>query len=472
MSDVFPPPVNAYPFADLAPPQHALGAMDFDEFWWCGAWPARRQFYYFPLPRLSIAHRRIQYPVGQGFLHAGLLATSRTAARSGSLLYVYDCGAMRTFASACGAAVKSFHADSQRRRIDLLFLSHVHFDHVSGLEQLLDRRTGSRVDTIVMPLLTPVERLMTFARATAAAPTAATPFYCDLIVDPVAALAERFGPRQIMLVGRGEGRAPGLDGLPDGGPDTGVSAAPDCAPWRLVGRGVSRLSSETTGATTVHETPDTLAIAVPGDGGRRAWQFLTFVDPGIVTGRADFLTALRELLKWSPKKLRDAISSTAGLKSLVIDRRAELAEAYMTLDRDLNVTSLCLYSGPLGSGVTDIWMAGRDDIVQFGTARTAWLGSGDANLHTAAHRNPFLAHFGAHLDRVATLTLPHHGSERSFHAGLLKAVKPRLCVAAADHVKGWRHPGTSVIQDVASAGAHLQVVTAGSSALIEDVFVG
>ena len=436
--------------------------------------------------KFLIGHQRIQHPVGQGFFHSGQLALARGAKADRVLHFVYDCGSTQRYRSARTAAVRKYLDETSRTKIDLLFVSHVHFDHVSGMEELLDANKGAKVDTIILPLIDTVHRLIVYARAMAQDPSTATSFYQDFIVDPASALASRFQPNQILFVTRG-----GDD------PETGVDdvlPAPDRPPtdpegaiWTLVGRGKrgdisgSYSGAPGVGKTKVFTIPDTLGLSAAGHSARsgqqsarvRAWLFKTYVDPDVVRGRAAFLRELRRQLHLTAAKLNTLISNVASLKDLVVHKRLELAKSYEAVTSDLNVTSLSLYSGPTLREAGDVWVAGRDDVVQVGGApsRSGWLGTGDAQLKKQTARRAFLKHYAANLSLVSTLTLPHHGSEDNFHVHIMKSLRPRLCVASADTQNSWRHPATSVVQAVSSANANVQAVTAQSSPLVEQVFL-
>lgn len=68
------------------------------------------------------------------------------------------------------------------------------------------------------------------------------------------------------------------------------------------------------------------------------------------------------------------------------------------------------------------------------------------------------------------LTVPHHGSENNFDPELVETVEPNLCVVAAAQYKGWRHPGTTVVQNIASLGIPLAVVTNGPASRLIEIF--
>jgi hypothetical protein len=145
--------------------------------------------------------------------------------------------------------------------------------------------------------------------------------------------------------------------------------------------------------------------------------------------------------------------------------------------KDLNLTSMCLLSGPARDRIVVDWAycnLGRGSFYDgpMGEGRASWLGTGDADLARPARRRSFLRHYRRHLARVLTLTMPHHGSEHNFHPDLLKRVSPAMCVAAADAYRDWRHPATSVVQAVASAGLPFSIVTASpKAALVEHLLV-
>lgn len=192
---------------------------------------------------------RYQFPVGQGCFHAGLIGAHSAAAPKDEqplagpgLLYVYDCGSLANYATERKAAIDDFHRQTARGKIDILFLSHMHEDHISGVSQLCDPTHGSQVDTVVLPLLNVIDRLICFARASAEAGGREDEFIQAMALDPVAAIS-RFNPRQIIVVNRGgEGGAPRPGEFGPGTPE-GPFDQPerderrgDCK-WQIVGRG-------------------------------------------------------------------------------------------------------------------------------------------------------------------------------------------------------------------------------------------
>lgn len=432
---------------------------------------------------MVLQHHRTQQPVGQGFFHTAQLEEDGRIFR-----YVFDCGAMSTYKTVRSTRISEYRkAVGSNALLDVLFISHAHADHLNGLEQLL--APGLEVDTIVLPLMNVVDRLIAYGRDLADdAASAQNAFYRDFIIDPSSALA-RFKPRQILFVRarHGDGGAPGSDGDgfggPDGGGHAGAVRTDTRLGFKLVGRGsVQRVSAGTDASSAnqagagseVSEIEDTQALAVPF-GASIFWLLAPYVDETVTTDRKLFIKSLAFELKAAgatalSRKVDEL--TTSDLRTIVIDYVAALSAAYASINKNLNVTSLCLYSGPVAEIpkpiVSYTASFGKWHTSGISDGRGAWLTTGDAALKEAKRRKPFLKHFGKLLDLVTTLTLPHHGSEHNFDSELISAVRPAMFVVAADFHKGWRHPGSSVIQAVASAGGVVSVVTASELSVVNE----
>lgn len=434
---------------------------------------------------MAFMHTRTQWPVGQGGFHSATLTDGAKV-----LHYVYDCGAMQKFGRQRDAMIDDYitalkHTD---KKIDVLFLSHVHADHVNGVERLLCGKAGLPVDTIVLPLLNVKERLAAYARAAATHPAyAATPFYRNFIVNPAGAV-RAFNPRRVLMVRTGpdERESPGAPGsgnteprpreLPDG---AGGERAP-APPWILVGQGLIeplaphlRAAAGTPGAPLEVVMDDTLGLVFPG-AHKQDWLLAPFVDPGIEADVEAFMDELARRLEISRRRLGSHLRTAGGIRKLLETGMAALVGAYKTLGKDLNITSLSLYSGPLAARpAREPWRLsaelGEWSVFANPDERVAWLGTGDAALADATRRGKFLTHYGAHLGKVSTMMLPHHGSDHNFHADLAHQISPQIYVAAADRTKDWRHPGTIAMQTVASVGRFISVVTANDRSAINEL---
>jgi Metallo-beta-lactamase superfamily len=446
-------------------------------------------------------HHRCQWPVGQGFFHSGRVGNPGADSRDGGrpfIHYVYDCGSIVPYARARDREIKSYRREVRGGFIDLLFLSHMHADHLNGLPQLLSRQgRGAKLDTVVMPLVDDVERLIAFAGSLAFGATdPGDRFYIDFIVDPISALG-RFSPRQIILVRAGRRGTPGagapdLDSPPpERGHPTRSEAEEEDSPfptgdWKLIGSGIVRslgrrskngdpASGASASAPRVFEMEDTVAIAIDAVP-RGAWLLAPYVDPAVRGGRRAFLNALAKRLGITPRTLTTQLANTEARSKLIANKQTSLKAAYQAIDANLNLTSMLLLSTPVSDRpfAADAyqWLCGRSAVRRSepcNSARVGWLGTGDADLKTNRRLRAFLRHYRRHLRVVYTLTVPHHGAESNFHQDLIKKVGPGLCTLAADQFRDWRHPATSVVQAIASTGIELRVVTSAPESAVHEL---
>jgi glyoxylase-like metal-dependent hydrolase (beta-lactamase superfamily II) len=430
---------------------------------------------------VGITNSRHQHSVGQGCFHSGAVNEG-----SGSeLTYIYDCGAMTLYRKAREREVRGYlKLRGRNSTLGILFLSHVHADHVNGVTQLLKDKKRLKVDTIMMPLINVAERLMAFARtASVDASSASEPFYRDFIVDPVAACVANFAPRQIIMVRRGgSGGAPGSgpgDDLapPDGPPIMGLETEKGLS-WKLVGTGSVRAINpkDTSGSvgSTQYEVPDTTAVKVVAAAGGE-WLLAPFVDPMVRKSRKAFLDELAVQCSVPKPRIRAWLKVTSNVERLVTVDRKKLVAAYARVAKDFNVTSMCLYSGPARDTASGLRRGrfGNFGRISASGERPGWLGTGDAALKDPKRRNAMLRHYGRLLREVGTLLLPHHGSDHNFHANLLKRIRPEICVASADDYSNWKHPGPHTVHTICSQPAVIHVVTsAAESVALEIALLG
>lgn len=421
---------------------------------------------------MTTIHLRAQYAVGQGFFHAGELRDDDNVL----LRYVVDCGAtVETFKELFGSVSRYRHTLSDNDQLDVLFITHAHFDHLSGVAALVN---GLKVETVVLPLINVVERLYAFAHAhatNAGATGSDGGFFEAFIADPIAAVAE-LGPRRILLVeGGSDGGAPfskGPDdddrrpeGLPEGDNDT---------PFRtkLIGHG--KVHSSDAGAMVngaqVLIIPQTLALMPSA--ATHLWLLAPYVDPAIAALRPTFIAALAQQTGFKEPALEQHLKDPKFVLALLTTERAKLVSAYNAVTKDLNITSLCVYSGPSpDSPMTGTYRSkfGSWSVGAYEEQKVAWLGTGDAALSDNVRYMNFSNHYGQLLHEVLTLALPHHGSAVGFHPKLTTDFNPHFYVAAAS-LKYGTHPGTEVIQAVASLGKFLSVVNANlASEIFEEI---
>lgn len=146
--------------------------------------------------------RLVVYAVGQGLFQSLSYLPRAYYGNCGSFNMVFDCGTLEPYKKIYGTnAVENFvkYDMSRSLYLDLLIISHLHWDHVSLLPILLDR---VNVRKVMLPYLTPCERLYELITE----PNPNLEWYVMFIADPVSFLLG-FGVEEVLLVGEGEGEA-------------------------------------------------------------------------------------------------------------------------------------------------------------------------------------------------------------------------------------------------------------------------
>jgi hypothetical protein len=402
---------------------------------------------------------RTQHPVGHGGFHSGLISTIEEALNGihtaneppiANFSYVYDCGSERSDAF---NSELSLYRDASSGKTDVLFVSHLHADHINGIDRL---QAMAPAKTVVVPYLNTVERLLfvlsDFERGTASRSS------LDYFEDPEAWWRSRGAGRVIFLQpGTPNDAPPPRGGEPDGpldGPRRGRRIELDDAPKKKIP--ASRLATHfrpphgAAGEKLVRGNPASdqsgsgafIAASgtylqlewqdVPGAWHRADWILLPYVHPVVDTSRKRFLTDLK-------KALGVRGNDEVKLANRLLEKLRNLESAKVLVDiynqhfpGGHNAVSMSLYSGPLSrrdgeSGdrvfTSRQWQSYLDEPA-FGRYLwrrdgIGWLSTGDAALRQHKWRQPWQDFFADFGDRIAVMTLPHHGSANNFHLDIL-----------------------------------------------------
>ncbi len=378
---------------------------------------------------------RIQYPVGQGCFHAGSLEWRREP-QDGSFHYVYDCGSKN------GTALKhSLKAMSKRHpRLDALFVSHLHEDHVNGLHQLLDSLCANTVFIPHLSVAATVAGLV--ANAVDGAPSHSL---VEASLDPQGWFSRRGVSRVVRVLPSPPGEGPTTGIAPEDPPEDGEPqyAEIDWDPRE------ARDGDVATGPADLQWMESGKMLA-PGPGGRTLdWVFVPHVDPVSQADLAEFegrvanVLDLPDLKKLSTQQLVDALQDDK--------QRVKLRLCMNCIDRNHNRVSMSVYSGPKSDPRTRLWSqisscSARLLVSWKGAA--GWIGTGDAELKKDQVRSAWGRSYRKFLPNLSTLLLPHHGSNGNFSSELLNYPNLACCIASASDPSQYGHPGDKVIESV------------------------
>ncbi|MGQ2186078.1 hypothetical protein ACT4MK_22375 [Bradyrhizobium barranii] len=405
---------------------------------------------------------RRQFAVGHGGFHASSIKVlcdptgqaTRDALRSCAglntlldLAYVYDCGSEHP--SAFAKALKVYR-ETIAERLEILFVSHLHADHINGLDRLL----GNKVpDIVVLPYLD-FEDIAAIALSDFEG-SKFSGSYRAYLRDPVAWWTGR-GVRTVIFIEPDDGGGDSLD-LPirpiEGSADSSAGDF-DHPQARLVaalrkpaGHVPSELKAADGTAVGVRELTGPCLLAGSGshfrlewrydpkDSWRQAdWYLIPYVHPVRDAQRTEFRAEIQQRLKLqdvSPAEFRARI-----LDELTCSKKAKvLVDIYINhfSPSDHNAVSMSLYSGPASSRqqseVVENWTTEWQFSPRSESAlENGWLSTGDSMLRQPKRRKPWHQFYSEIGKPIAALTLPHHGSNHNFHDEILAWENLRLAL--------------------------------------------
>jgi hypothetical protein len=386
--------------------------------------------------------RMTQHPVGQGGLSTGEAETA-----GGCFRWAYDCGSNQD-----DALVREIKRAAHPGVRDVLFLSHLDSDHVSGVDRLLAQ---CAVDEVVLPYL--AEDLIIAVAAGDCMRGRLSGLFLDAVPDVAGWFASR-GVGTVTFV-RGDERDEGPDEgggpiLPDPGegPEETIVAKWSEPPESL---GMRPRAGRTVPAsaplqTEVRQVSPRAALTLRAGMKSLNWVLIPYVHQP----RAQLLDNFRTALVAAFGDPLDVHDIAAEARTKV--GRDKLRGCYDELWRDHNLVSMTLYSGPLRAEPLTFQNSAPD---RWFAAGPGWMLSGDAHLDGLRRRKAFLRHYRAIAEFVGALMLPHHGSIHNFDDELLTAF-PRLEAAfACAGPNDYGHPHPAVRGAVEAAGVSYHQVS-------------
>lgn len=415
----------------------------------------------------NVLHQRQHWPVGHGFFH-----TSKVTISDSCYHYVYDCGSMwrpgmrwppKVFDSIERYDVLRGDGGCSRK-INVLAISHFHFDHICGVKALFRRFT---VERLVLPYLNRDLQIVLLTRLAAEGIEAWTDYH-GLIYDPNAWVRE--------IGGQGE-------------------------PTHVIQ--VDDQEGETTQAPLPGEIDDGARFPRPGIAnhgsfagycwnGTPLWLFRFYVQKDLATA-GKVVGALKRHFKTDEAGLL-AILTNAGQIRAHWKEIADVYKASIPTSRQ-NVISLCMYSGMSSNRLIGLvreredhgigapiiptllrrirlcisdwasrmrWCRGKYPWFAFDCmARPmsfGWVGTGDADLRSPGLFENFLRHYFPYLCYADTISIPHHGSIHNFDFRL-GCFGSTYVITGPSNNSPAHHPSDIVIEALKYRRSRIRVIT-------------
>ena len=339
-------------------------------------------------------------PVGQGAFYTEVFKKD-----DGTLFtVVYDCGT-ETDSSILEAQIDEFKKEITQ--IDLLFISHFHRDHISGLDKLLD---GIPVIKTVIPMLP--EQILTLARVQ------------NLLQYKKEAIDTDDIIKELYLSDETSGRFGDLTVIePLDYSDLSGEEKND-----VLGQGKRARNGSSVG------------------GFESLWEYVPFNSVSIPDQRAiDFMKGLKDI--------EGALDDDGNLNvsRIIHGCRTKVMALYKDVMKgaDENLYTMTVESRPSGS------LAKDSDPSVVREARCLYTG----NFDSAG--NPGLwKRFSSIYDYKAfgMVQIPHHGSKHSWRKEFLKG-NPRRFFISVGTTNTYHHPDFWVVKDVCDAKSNVDVIT-------------
>ena len=397
------------------------------------------------------------HPVGQGLFSGGLLEFSLPRPRN-HFRWVYDCGSQnrgplhREILRWRGWPAGTSSASLPASVLDLMILSHFDNDHVNGLSRLL---SGRKVDWLVLPYLTPGQRLLVGAIISRDDPD---PDFLRFLVNPVgylAALDIRIERIAFILPG-GE---PPETISPGPGPEV-PSEGPFGSFGQLRPADEERFSDDPSmysphtgggsGANRPYPKVYGISDSQPLQIGP-LWEFC-FLNPN----RPELAHNLWDLVRndYTDFFTQDEAERDYGM--FIRKLKQAYSRVFGSSGPKRNDISLVTYTGPVTNHprakiLWSPWPNEGQSVYYpstYSVDKSGVLYCGDINMNAEA-RAKTKTHLGsARWAQIEILQVPHHGSTHSWEPNCQEAWPQRWSVFSSGRVSPFGHPDEDVVNDL------------------------
>ncbi len=380
------------------------------------------------------------HPVGFGLFTSGEI---------GNFKFVYDCGSTST-AKVNNCIDKEF---AECKHLDLIVISHFHRDHINGLKRLFEK--VEHIDTIILPYLTPRERLNYML-------TLDLDYLDDwipsFIIDPAKTLLE---------FGRGKSNIVFISGGPDKYFDENKNDDIEGVDLEIedFDFNINNLepADDEENIKFIEDISDPRVLikkhgCIPLTSRKiKIWQFIFYYS----TQSEKINKYFKEISDCS--NLKSDVITKKDLESIINDARfSKIAKSHGVSNSDINNTSLLLYHSCKyynQGGVIRRW---REVYLKQDTQKcNHYFGChnhenscncgdfycGDVNLKLKY--SEIMNYYGTLIQDVAVLQVPHHGSIENWH-DLLSMDNPgmlHIISSKFDNPKGL-HPNNAVLYQI------------------------
>ncbi|PKF90055.1 hypothetical protein CW306_00515 [Bacillus sp. BA3] len=379
--------------------------------------------------------------IGQGLFYNGEI---RSLSLNFKFSFIYDCGSLGFlgFKPLLNKQIDKV-VEKNEGQLDLLVISHFDEDHINGIDRLLKK---VKVQTVVIPYVTPLERLLLTVKNTKPSNK-----YYSFLLDPIEYIMRNGNVEEIIII---EGDKPFEE-------DEEVNNTPPLNNnSQLVSISLSENSSlkKTINIEEGKEYPENVSY-LNHDGNifvRDYWRFRFFNSKA----QKENLNAFKDKLK----ELGLDVSSNKKVLEIIGDyvNRTKVKKAYKLIEKDINLTSLLLYHGPIemrrkclrnviiNSGLKGLFRVENRSLFIDRSLGHGCLLLGDINLNYKY--NEFKTHFNKSFPFIQTVLVPHHGSLLSWNNQILSDIQAPCWIVSYGSNNNFKHPASNIAVEIRKEG--------------------
>lgn len=337
----------------------------------------------------------MQHPVGRGGLFSGYVDTGYR-----SLRWIYDCGSFNRQNELISEISRVRYSGD----VDILFISHLDNDHVSGIDELLQQfnNVGRPIRTVMLPYLDHDISLGIMAKSGANSPLSSV--FIQMNQNTREWFISR-GVKRIIYVDSNDDEdfVRSIDEFEEGD-DSQVQEI-------RLGRSIFAFDQEISDDIDFPTEFDTdVSVVISGKSSKNSFVLI----PYTYRPKSHLFEKFKDELK---KVFGSATFETITSAAKEDAGRKKLRRCYDKIWKTHNLVSMSLYCGPVFKSASKSLALCGDDFHQM-TDHGGWMLTGDSNLSGKDRFDKFLRYYSHYIPNVSIFMLPHHGSCGSYHAAI------------------------------------------------------
>lgn len=376
--------------------------------------------------------------IGQGLFYSGYFSIYQN--ENSRVDYVIDCGSedMKYLNNALTEYIDDL-CRHKKGMLDVLILSHLHEDHISGLEKLC---RAFRIKRVILPYLDPIERLVLYLEN-----KSKLEWYADFIINPTA-FFRKYHVDEIVYIDENDDRLE---------KNTNVNNRPDPQFEFFINRdglniSIGKMQRDFALEDNVKKIDPEILNITGGD--KRSLQVSLLKEYSlIIYGVIEFDFFVKKLKTDVFKKFKRNVSKIIGVKPLIDainneSKRIQIINEYNKLPGNFNNTSLC--NSIVSYGNHRIYNYKCNAPIECFDERCilachcckridrfGYIFTGDICLAPAKSGSQsglckdFISHYKSKAEKINVFVVPHHGSTNNWDAKLMEVFNAEQWVVSA-----------------------------------------